>query len=236
VTTKDTGSQLFTQDSLYYHWQDQIYIAYYDGENQRLGYATSFGSGNCGPNTAWHCEPFEHPVAGNQGLFPAVSAPRDAGDLFRIAFYDSTHGTLVYMVQRADNDGNCGHSDTWQCETIDSIGAGLTWASISLAVDSARNPMIAYTAAIGDPPALSLKVAEPAPGQPYANCGGGAWWCGTLERGNTLIEKARFASLGIKPNGLAVIAYSSFVKLSPTDYDLMFTDQSFWTFLPIGMR
>ncbi len=230
------GSPLGLYTALDIDWQDQIYIAHYDEDHQRLGYATSFGMGNCGPGTAWHCEAFEHPLAGNQGLFPAVSAPRDAEDLFRIAFYDSTRGSLIYMYQRDDYDGNCGHSDTWQCETIDSMGSDRTWASISMAVDSAHNPMIAYSDVSEELLSPSLKVAEPADGQPYANCGSGAWWCGRLDSGNTFFDKARYASLGIKPDGLAMIAYSSRDRSGPGDYNLKFAYQSIWIFLPVTLK
>jgi len=32
------------------------YIAYYEEDQQRLDYATSFGYDNCGQVTSWHCE------------------------------------------------------------------------------------------------------------------------------------------------------------------------------------
>jgi hypothetical protein len=105
-----------------------------------------------------------------------------------------------------------------------------------MAVDSFHNPMIAYTDVSGEPPSSSLSVAEPAAGQPYANCGGGAWWCGRLDSGSTIVDKARYASLGIKPNGLAMVAYSSMEKIMTVDYNLKYAYQSSWTFLPISMK
>jgi hypothetical protein len=216
-------------------WDDEIYIAYYNVEFQRLHYAATVGYGNCGPDTAWHCQDIDDPDGANVGLFPSMVAPQDAGDIFHVAYYDSTHGSLKYAYPRDDNGGNCGDSK-FQCAVIDNMGAGLTWAGISMAVDSSHNPMIAYTAASGAPSSLSLRVAEMADGQPYANCGEGTWWCGTLDSGSTFIDEARYASLGIKPNGLAMIAYSSLGKIPPANYNLKFAYQKMWVFLPNLMK
>jgi hypothetical protein len=82
---------------------------------------------------------------------------------------------------------------------------------ISLAVDEKNNPLIAYTDGYGELAPLDLKIASPASDRPYANCGGGPsydWWCRTLAYGDPYLNEGEFLGLGIKSNGLAIVAYS----------------------------
>ena len=105
-----------------------------------------------------------------------------------------------------------------------------------LRVDSNNTPMIAYTDAHEDLAPLGLKIAEPAYGQPYANCSGEIlydWYCANLDNGNAYVDDARFVSLGIKSSGLAMIAYSEQERDYPGSYDLKLAYQLSWTFLPL---
>ena len=220
--------------SLDIDWDDRIYIAYYNGINQRLMLVTDFGgTDNCGQDTYWFCEAIDDPAGANVGLFPSMAAPHDTEDIERIAYYDTTNGSLKIAYPLGGSGGNCGQSDSWQCSVIDSMGAGRTWASISMAVDSLHHAMIAYSRFAGEPIAsLSLRVAELAEGQPYANCGGGSWWCGTLDSGSSFADQGKYLALGIKPGGLAMIAYSSWVN-NDNAYNLRFAYQEAWIFLPL---
>jgi hypothetical protein len=220
--------------SLDIDWQDQLYVSFYNEEFGRLVYANSFDVSNCG-DAGWHCETLDDPAGVDVGMFSSITAPQSAQEPVRVAYYDATNGNLKYAYLRDDTNGNCGINDAWQCESIDSMGAGLTWASISMAVDSGGAPVIAYTRSSGIPAALSLGVAEPAPGQPYANCGAGGWWCGTLDSGNSFFDVGRYASLRIKPDGRAMAAYSSLAKLG-ADYTLKFAYQPLLVFLPLGYK
>ena len=168
-----------------------------------------------------------------------MHAPQNSTDTLRVAYYDATNGKLKYAYAREDSLGNCGPGNSWECTNIDDIGIGLTWASISLAVDNNNHPMIAYTDAHEDLAPLGLKIAEPAYGQPYANCSGEIlydWYCANLDNGNAYVDDARFVSLGIKSSGLAMIAYSEQERDYPGSYDLKLAYQLSWTFLPLTRR
>ena len=168
-----------------------------------------------------------------------MHAPQDSSDTLRVAYYDATHGKLKYAYARDDNLGNCGTGNSWQCNAIDNMGVGLSWASISLAVDDNNKPMIAYTDAHQDLAPLGLKVAEPAYGMPYANCSGSIlydWYCGNLDNGNAYVDDGKFISLGIKPNGLAMVVYSEQEIDYPGNYDLKFAYQLSWSFLPLTQK
>ena len=225
--------------SLDIDWSDNVYIAYYDGLNDHLKYAYYSGIGDCWLDNGWICQYIDDTAGVNVGLFPSLHAPQDSSDTLRVAYYDATNGKLKYAYARDDNLGNCSPGNNWQCNTIDDMGVGLTSASISLAVDSNHSPMIAYTDAHEDLAPLGLKVAEPAYGQPYANCAGEIlydWWCGNLDNGNAYVDDAKFVSLGIKPNGMAMIAYSEQERDYPGSYDLKFAYQMSWIFLPVIMK
>lgn len=225
--------------SLDIDWNDRVYIAYYDGLNDDLKYAYYSGIGDCWLDNGWICQSIDNTLGANVGLFPSLHAPQDSSDTLRVAYYDSTNGKLKYAYARDDNLGNCSPGNNWQCTAIDDMGVDLTWASISLAVDPDHTPMIAYTDAHEDLAPLGLKVAEPAYGQSYANCAGEIlydWWCGNLDNGNAYVDDARFISLGIKPSGLAMIAYSEQEIEYPGNYDLKFTYQTLWSFLPVTMK
>jgi hypothetical protein len=217
----------------YFAYNSQIYSGL-----ERAWYA---GIGDCGTGSTWSCDVIDHTDGENTGLFPSFYAPKNSNDVQRIAYYDSINGKLKYATSGYSSGGNCGPGNYWQCDSIDDMGIGLTWASISLAVDSNLTPMIAYTDAHEDLAPLALKVAEPAYLQSYANCGPGQliydWFCATLDSGNQYLDEAVFLSLGIKSNGMAMIAYSEENTYDyPTSYDLKFAYQTVFTFLPITMK
>ena len=225
--------------SLDIDWSDNVYITYYDGLNDDLKYAYYSGIGDCYLGNGWICQTIDNGAGANVGLFPSFYAPQDSQDTLRVAYYDSTNGKLKYAYARGDNLGNCGPGNSWECTDIDDMGIGLTWASISLAINSNHTPMIAYTDAREDLAPLGLKIAEPAYGQPYANCSGEIlydWYCASLDNGDANVDDGKFISLGIKSSGLAMIAYSEQERDFPGSYDLKLAYQLSWTFLPLTRR
>jgi hypothetical protein len=220
-------------------WNDNVYIAYYDGLIDKLKYAYYAGIGDCWLDNGWICQYIDDTPGVNVGLFPSLHAPQNGSDTLRVAYYDSTNGTLKYAYARQDTLGNCSPGHNWQCTTINDMGVGLAWASISLAVDDNNKPMIAYTDAHEDLAPLGLKIAEPAYGMPYANCSGTIlydWYCGNLDNGNAYVDDGKFVSLGIKPSGLAMVVYSEQETDYPGNYDLKFAYQMSWSFLPLTQK
>lgn len=84
---------------------------------------------------------------------------------------------------------------------------------------------------------LGLKVASPAFFESYANCGGELifdWWCREVDNGNDYLDVAQYVGLAVKPNGLAVIAYSETDEYEyPVATNLKFAYQTMRTVLPL---
>jgi hypothetical protein len=214
--------------------ENQVYISYYDGANGDLKLAYYYGFGGACMNTAWQCEVIDDGSGDDVGLFSSVHATNDTDDMMFIAYYNKTAGTLMYAYN-ITSSGNCGPGGTtWHCEVIEDVGTDLTLTSISLAVSETNVPMIAYSE---DTQVRTLKVASPAPGEAYANCGGEilySWWCRTVDGANWDLEDAEYAAMAIKSNGKAVIAYSEYDSRSGVDeMHLKVTYQAFESMLPV---
>lgn len=204
--------------SLDLDWENRPYISYYDGTYGNLWYATYVGSGgDCGSGGDWECSYIDDNDSADVGKYSSLHAPQNEDDYLRVAYYNNTAGSLMYAYD-IPGTGDCGENLEWMCTTVDEIGAGLTQAAISLAVDPSNNTLIAYTDGHVDFAPIMLKVATPATDMPYANCGGElfySFYCRTVDNGYQDIYEAQFAGLAIKPNGLAVIAYS---EIDQSDY------------------
>jgi hypothetical protein len=227
--------------SLDIDWNDHLFISYYDGANDRLKFAyyAGDGLGICGTNDAWICEIIDDPVTGDVGAFSSLHAPQDPSDDLSVAYYDRYDGYLKYAYHIDDNYGNCGEPSYWQCRKIDYIGEDLTWAGISLAVDPNFKPVIAYSDASSDLGPLGLKVATPAGyGQPLHTCAGEVadWYCTYIDSGSGYVDDGKYASIAIKPDGLAMIAYSEQLLDYPFSYDLKLAYQVRQLYLPISMK
>ena len=218
-------------------WSDNIYIAYYDGLNDHLKYAYYSGIGDCWLDNGWICQYIDATPGANVGLFPSLHAPQNSSDYLRVAYYDTTNGKLKYATGPWAS-GNCGPSNSFQCFIVDNMGIGLTWASISLAVGSNNQPMIAYTDAEEDLAPLGVKVAAPSTIPPWSTCDGVLpdWQCARVFGGNGYVDDGRYISIGIKDSGLAMIAFSEQEVDYPGSYDLMFAYQTVWSFLPVTLK
>jgi hypothetical protein len=197
--------------SLDLDWQNKPYISFYDGTYSNLWYAYYAGSGgDCGTEGDWECRSIDTNETADVGRFSSLHAPQNAEDYLQVAYFNATTGMLMYAYDIAGS-GNCGEAGDWYCSPVDYVGELLTQMGISLAVDVNNNTLIAYTDGHDDFAPIMLKVASPATDMPYANCGGElfySFYCRTVDDGYQDIYEAEFAGLAIKPNGLAVIAYT----------------------------
>ena len=207
--------------SLDISWDDQIYMAYYDGTNANLKYAYSVGfyNGNCGFLGVYQCETVDGTAVGQDaGLFTSILAPKSSTDTARIAYYDKTNGTLKYAY-RTVSGANCG-GGAWFCGNVDSIGAGIAVPiGISMRLDHKGYPIIAYMNAFDDASPSALKIARPAAatGLASGNCGnllpGNAlpyWQCDTLDSaiyGAGYVDVAAYTSVDVSPHGQITIPY-----------------------------
>jgi hypothetical protein len=199
-------------------------IAYYDGANGDLWYATSSSGTNCGPGgNTWLCYPVDS--ANDVGKY--ASLYMDNGNDFHIAYYDATTDKLKYAVD-VGSGGNCGILGSAQCDAIDSMPADYHPLGISIAEDNAYYPFIAYQSQYG-----SLNLARPVPalGLPggSGNCGPenpfSTWYCETINPQNPYVPARHgdFVSIALNPSGLATIAYYGFITAA--DGNLMVSDQ-----------
>lgn len=211
------------------------HIAYYDGVNGDLWYATSSSGTNCGPGgNSWLC----YPVSSVNDVGQFASIYVDNGNDFHIAYYDATTDKLKYAVD-VGSGGNCGVLGSAQCDTIDSMPPDTHHLGVAIAEDTADYPIIAYQSADG-----SLKVARPlsALGLPggSGNCGPevpfSTWYCEIVDPDNPIVSyrNADYASIALHPSGLATIAYYGFIKL--TDGNLMVSNQRIQVFLPLVLK
>ena len=169
-----------------------------------------------------------------------------------IAYYDRTGGNLRFATSVGTQTyANCGknasNQNTWRCDDIESIGAGLAHASLSMALDAAGLPAIAYrrTPSIGP---AELRLARPigAYNIDPGNCGpppyGGLgfepnWWCSSVDGGGANTDEAAFTGIGIRPNGLAVIAYTEDDNYSYASRLMVARQQIFYaSYLPFVRR
>ncbi len=192
-----------------------IHIAYYDNLNNILRYATNTGSG-C-TLAGWMCVPID--LVG--GKWPSLKVGSDGKP--QIAYYDKVSGKLGYAYFGGVSP-NCGlYSDFnkhWTCIDIDTIGTtidlkGFSQVGISLALDSLDLPAIAYMKVESDVSPAVLDIARPnsAYGTISGNCGPKSgilfqWTCTDVHRsGNQYLDEGGAASIALRPNGMAIIAY-----------------------------
>jgi hypothetical protein len=224
----DSGDQVGKYASLALDGSDRPRIAYYDGGNDALRYAYEYGG-------SWTIREIL-PI--NSGQYASLYVDVDNGDLPHIAHYDSTNGQLGYAVYVGSN-GNCGFDSgsttfLWQCDEIESVGTTTDPKGVSLAVDGAGYPLIAYQSG-----GSVLKVARPAAalGLFVGNCGPQnlfyTWQCEAIRFGIG-VGLGDFVSLAVNSAGLATIAY--YGNIIASDGDLKVAYQRLQVFLPLVLR
>jgi hypothetical protein len=226
------GDQVGKYTSLALDSADRPHIAYYDNQNDALKYATYDGG--------WFYRWIRSGVSGHPaGKFTSIAVDVNNGDRPHIAHYDSVNGTLEYAVFVGDGaDGNCGMNSynqwEWKCEEIDSMGTATHPRGISLALDGAGYPIIAYQTG-----GSGLKIARPALalGQLIGNCGPAdpfyTWQCDVISIGFG-IGQADYLSLAVNSAGLSTIAY--YGNSTEFDGDLRIARQRLQVFLPLILK
>lgn len=164
----------------------------------------------------------------------------DNGDIPHIAHYNSSNGKLGYAVYVGSGvNSNCGPNNEpkmeWRCDWIESVGTTTDPKGISLAVDGAGYPIIAYQYG-----GSVLKVARPATalGLLVGNCGPipylfYTWQCDAISFGIG-IGQGDFVSLAVNSAGLSTIAY--YGNITASDGDLKVAYQRLQFFLPLALK
>jgi hypothetical protein len=224
------GDRVGKYTSLALDSADRPHIAYYDGGNDGLKYATYDGG--------WWWR-WISTSADPAGKFASLTIDVNHGDRPHIAYYDSVNGTLEYAVFVGEGaDGNCGMNNynqwEWRCDDIDSMGTGTHPRGISLALDGAGYPIIAYQTG-----ASGLKIARPAAalGQLIGNCGPAVpfftWQCDVISMGIGF-GQGDYMSLAVNSAGLSTFAY--YGNSTEFDGDLRIAYQRLQVFLPLTLK
>ncbi len=131
IMTVDTDYAAGMYNSLALDGSGNPHISYYrDFTYDDLKYARWDGS-------QWLIETVDSD--GKVGLYTSLAL--DGSENPHISYYDETNGDLKYAYY-VGAGGNCGPSNTWQCDTVDSEGDVGTYTSLTL--DESGNPHISY--------------------------------------------------------------------------------------------
>ena len=231
-----SGEGLGQYTSLALDGNNDAHIAYYDGGNGDLWYATSASGTNCGPGgNTWTC----YPVSGSSadvGQYASIYV--DDGNYFHIAYYNATADTLMYAT-KVDSVGNCGVFGSAQCDEIDAMQADYHSLGVSMAEDPDGYPIIAYQAKNG-----SLNLARPVAALGLSGGGGNCgpenlfytWYCETIDPHGRWIyyRNGDYVSIALNSAGLATIAYNGFIM--PSEGNLVVASQRLQNFLPLVVK
>jgi hypothetical protein len=221
---------------------DEPSIAYYDSANDNPLVASYVGSGGtCGPGNSWYCRRVHQPGL-DTGQY--VSLAVEANGRPHIAYYNKTSEKLEY-AKWVGTGGNCGFSNTWQCDEIEDMGTSLKPMGLSLALDKNGYPMIAYQDTSDILAPAALKIAFPGaalglvPGE--TNCGPetpfSTWYCGIIDGGGSYTDEGGSVSIVFSSSGLATIAYTELDSYAfPTEGNLKIAYQRRQLFLPITIK
>ncbi len=181
-------------------------IAYYDGGNGDLKLATNTNAGNCGVNNEWQCDIIDGTDGSDVGMYASLVAPKVTDDPLRIAFYDKTNQDLKF------------YDTTGLKMVVDTMGNSTEPMGISMTLDQAGMPVIAYQQIAFDFSHPILRLARPfqafndgqsgdcgeiPPGYPIR-----LWRCRTLDNASSYSGEANFISMAINSQGFINIAYT----------------------------
>jgi hypothetical protein len=183
-----------------------------------------------------------------------VSLVLDDDDYPHLAYQNVTSGTLAY-AEYVGSGGNCGYDSfngyKWQCSEIEAMGTPTGYRPMSIGVDEAGYPIIAYQDTTGGSGAATLKMARPigalGPPFPYSgNCGPAfsplpfprlSWQCDVVDGGGTATDEGGSVSLVMDSNGLATIAYHEYRFMLPdSSYSLKVAYQRRAVYLPLVLK
>ena len=189
---------------------------------------------------SWFCETIDA-LGGKY-----TSLALDGAEHPHIAYYgsDGSNDAVLRYAHYVGNGGNCGPFTTYQCDTIDEMGAG---TGISLAIDPSGLPVIAYQDSSDNFAPSVLNIARPMEAYNITggNCGPDlglfrTWQCDTIDNatqggGGGYLSEADYASVGVNSAGLVFIAYNE-----NDDYNnlvrLKVASQYYPVFLPLVVR
>ena len=219
----DSGEGVGKYTSLALLDNNEWRIAYYSATTAELRVARYYGTGgNCGDSSLWKCEPIDTIAASSpiQGDGNKISLQAGAGSALTIAYYNAVSDALKVATFPPAETGNCGPKGSWSCFEIETLGAVATTGAnveLSLKLDSAGLPLIAYPdAGEGE----VLKVAQPIDRLDLVagNCGPTVgspfsihtWQCDVVDsglRGTEDHNVGQFPALAFDLDDLAAVAY-----------------------------
>jgi hypothetical protein len=247
--TITSGDSVGTYASLDLNASDKPYIAHYDGTDGDLHMASYSGLlGNCGPGLKWWCESIDASPSTDTGKYASLAVDKEGAGTRQIAYHDATNEKLKY-ASYVGQGGNCGRDIIslefkWQCDEIVTTGTGTGPWGISLALDGAGQPLIAFQDASDSMAPPALKTARPiaALGIITGNCGPkvglvSLWQCDTIDGGGSHTDEANYAAVAVNSAGLAAIAYhESDSKSGGGRLKVAYQEHSYQVFLPIVVR
>lgn len=186
---------------------DHPHIAYYTQDMDILKYATYDGN-------LWHYRLIGALSAPSGGQYASLVIDTHNSDKAHIAHYGGADNTLKYATFVGVGNGNCGPNQTtqneWFCMDIADMGISPEHRGISIALDLAGYPVIAYQTGTS-----RLNIARPAAalGQLYGNCGVDpdtsfyTWQCDPITPIGFGFRQGDYLSLAVNSAGLGTITY-----------------------------
>ncbi|MBN2147858.1 MAG: hypothetical protein JW726_10735 [Anaerolineales bacterium] len=253
------------------------FIAYYDspqksdptlGGNLNLAYFVNQSGSGCEIGPTWQCDAIEGTDPNPEidtGLSPQIYIQKTGSEYYtNIFYYDKANGALRWARAASLYQGaeaNCGpiegfNQQLWRCDDVDTLLAGWVGGpAISLALDEAGYPVLAYQSANDDLAPSSLEMARPA-GRAGVNFGIGNcgdplpspgmlfsyWQCEIIDQGGGQvgsIDEANFTAVGVDSDGLITIGYEESDDYDDPEVDILkvaYQEQYYTTAMPIVIK
>jgi hypothetical protein len=230
----DSGNGRGKYTSLALDSAERPHIAYYDQGNDALKFAYYY-------NDYWYYRRLAAPVSPSGGQHASLVIDTNNGDRPHIAHFGGADHTLKYATFVGAGFGNCGPNQTaqneWLCMDIADMGTSTEPRGISIALDPAGYPVIAYQTGTS-----RLNIARPAAalGQLTGNCGVDpftffyTWQCDPITPIGFGFRQGDFLSLAVNSAGLGTIAYYGSVVSGIGNLEIGY--QRLEVFVPITAR
>ncbi len=171
-----------------------------------LGYAVRLpsGNGNCGPGNQWRCDRVDRDDCRIIGESSSIAFDHTGKPY--ISYSDrelGSNGHIRLKIATPKSGGNCGPSNTWQCDVLDEISG--TWVGDynSILIDNAGIVHVAYwDANEGDSTGAQLYAKRVGSG---GNCGNGAWECRKIDVEGNVGHFSGPRSMAIDRDGIVYI-------------------------------
>ncbi len=219
------------------------WIAYYNGQSGDLDIAMfgANGGGDC-YSTDWYCDWIDSP--GDVGKFPSLKIVAVGSEQkIHVAYYDATHGKLKHAFFSLTG-ANCGTLvggiQVWKCNTVATMGVGVNWPSISMMLDEAGHPLIAYQDYNDETNNLMLARIPSTLGLLIGNCGEipgliGPYQCDVLDtggHGGVETSDGFYPAIGRSATGLVYVVYQEYNSFY-NQGTLKLAYQNFGAYLPL---